>query len=156
MQLGQEHRERSVRAEPDGLVVGSGVVIPWHELEFHAIPGGGPGGQHVNRSATRVILRWNLLESPSVPPAQRTRLQQRLGKRLAQDGTVRVVAGEYRSRWQNRQAAFERLQQLLQRALFVPPARKATRPTRGSVERRLASKHLRGETKRQRRRDVEE
>ena len=156
MQLGPEHRERSVRAEPDGLVVSAGVVIPFHELEFHAIPGGGPGGQHVNRSATRVILRWNVLASPSVPAAQRARLQQRLGKRLAQDGAVRVVAGEYRSRWQNRQAACERLQQLLQRALFVPPQRKATKPTTGSVERRLASKHLRGEVKRQRRRDVEE
>ena len=156
MPLEQDARARSRRAGPDGLSAGFGVVIPWHELEFHAIPGGGPGGQHANRSATRVILRWNVRESPSLSADERARLEQRLGKRVAQDGAIRLVAGEHRSQWQNRQAACDRLTELVRRALIVPPARTPTKPTRGSMERRLASKHLRGEVKRQRRRGVDE
>lgn len=140
----------------DALPIGFGVIIPATELEFHAITGGGPGGQHVNRSATRVVLRWNAERSGAITEEQRALVRRRLAPRLDSDGTLRLVAGEYRSQWQNRRAACERLQGILRRALLVAPQRKPTHPTRRSVEQRLTAKHQRSETKRQRRHMTEE
>ena len=133
-----------------------GVPFPAQELEFHATTGGGPGGQHVNRSATRIALRWNIATSRVLSEAQRTRLLEKLATRLDGDGAIRLVAGEYRSQEQNRRAALERLTQLITRALIVPRPRTPTRPTRGSVERRLESKRQHSQTKRQRRGSPEE
>lgn len=138
-------------APPLGVPVVAGVVIPWSELTVRAITGGGPGGQHVNRSATRIVLTWHPGRSMALSPAQREQVVARLGGRLEGDGTLRIVAGEHRSQQQNRSAALERLQGLVARALVVPKARRATRPTRGSVERRLAEKRQRGARKQERR-----
>ena len=138
---------------PDDLDVVPGVRIPAAELELVAITGSGPGGQHVNRSATRIALQWNVRTSRALREEQRALVLARLASRLDTDGALRIVAGEYRSQQQNRRAALERLVHLLARALVVQKPRKATRPTRGSVERRLTDKRQRGEVKRQRRRD---
>ena len=137
--------------EPEAIAVAPGVNIPVHEIELRGITGSGPGGQHVNRSATRVALRWNVHTTRALRDEQRARVVQRLGSRLDADGTLRIVAGEYRSQLQNRRAAVERLVAILARALVVQTARKATRPTRGSVERRLDEKRQRSDTKRRRR-----
>ncbi|MEO7520543.1 MAG: alternative ribosome rescue aminoacyl-tRNA hydrolase ArfB [Gemmatimonas sp.] len=142
--------------EPEAVIVAPGVRIPVSEIELRGITGSGPGGQHVNRSATRVALRWNLRDSRALSATQRARAIQKLGNRLDADGTIRIVAGEYRSQLQNRRAALERLVVLLARALVVQAPRKATRPTRGSVERRLDEKRQRGDAKRRRRFDGEE
>jgi ribosome-associated protein len=142
--------------EPEALAVAPGVRIPVSEIELRGITGGGPGGQHVNRSATRVELRWNLRASSALTEPQRSRVSQKLGTRLDGDGTIRIVAGEYRSQLQNRRAALERLASILARALVVQAPRKATRPTRASVERRLDEKKKRGDTKRGRRFDGSE
>lgn len=139
-------------AESD-LPVAPGTFIPLSEVEVRAISGGGPGGQHVNKSATRVAIVWNLRTSRALRDEQRARLLEKLASRLDGDGALRIVAGEYRSQQQNRRAALERLQQVVQRALIVPRTRKATKPTRGSVERRLDEKRRRSETKQERRRD---
>lgn len=136
---------------PAGLPVASGVVIPYSELTIRAITGSGPGGQHVNRSATRITLQWNVRQTRALSESQRARVLERLASRLEADGGLRLVAGEFRSQQQNRRAAIVRLQELVSRALRVTPPRKATKPTRGSVERRLQAKRERGETKRQRR-----
>ena len=130
-----------------------GVCIPASELEITAISGSGPGGQHVNRSATRIALQWNVRHTRALRDEQRALVVARLASRV--DGELRIVAGEYRSQQQNRRAAIERLVQLVSRALIVQKPRKATRPTRGSVERRLTEKRQRGETKRRRRPDDE-
>lgn len=138
-------------ATPDGLPVAPGIVLPWRELEVRAITGGGPGGQHVNRSATRIVLRWNARTTGALSDEQRARVLQKLASRLDADGALRIVAGEQRSQQQNRRAAFDRLAALVARALVVRPPRRATRPTRASVERRLAAKKRRGAAKRERR-----
>jgi ribosome-associated protein len=139
--------------EPEAITVAAGVRIPVQEIELRGITGSGPGGQHVNRSATRVALRWNVRTTRALRDEQRTRVMQKLGARLDADGTLRIVAGEYRSQLQNRRAALERLVALISRALVVQAPRKPTRPTRGSVERRLDEKRQRSDTKRTRRFD---
>lgn len=140
----------------EALDIAPGVRIPVHEITLQAISGSGPGGQHVNRSATRIALQWNVRTTRALRDDQRARVLDKLGSRLDGDGAIRIVAGEYRSQQQNRRAALERLQQLVARALIVPRARRATKPTRGSIEQRLSSKKRQGERKQQRRRDFDD
>ncbi|BAH39570.1 hypothetical protein GAU_2528 [Gemmatimonas aurantiaca T-27] len=135
------------------LSVAAGVFIPFDELDVRAISGGGPGGQHVNKSATRISIQWNVRTTRALRDEQRARVLEKLASRLDGDGALRIVAGEFRSQQQNRRAALERLQQLISRALIVPRVRRATRPTRGAVENRLGEKRRRSETKQQRRHD---
>ncbi len=138
---------------PDGLVrITPRLAIPLTELSFRATTGGGPGGQHVNRSATRIELRWNLLESPSLSEPQRARLRERLAHRLDARGTIRLVAGARRSQAANRDEAVRRFARLVAGALHVAPPRKPTRPTAASRRRRLADKRRRADRKRDRRR----
>lgn len=118
---------------------------------MRATRAGGPGGQHVNTSSTRVEITWNVRTSSALTDAQRTRALQALASRLDSDGVLRVVASDTRSQLQNRDLAEERLAALVRRALVVPRVRKKTRPTRASVERRLDSKKRSGEKKRERR-----
>jgi len=143
----------STHGEPeDGtLVVSPTVRIPAAELIVEAITGSGPGGQHVNRSATRIALSWNVAATRALTEEQRARVLAKLASRLDGSGALRLVAGESRSQLQNRRAARERLRQLVAHALVVPRVRKATKPTRGSVEARLDAKRRRADTKRQRR-----
>lgn len=140
----------------DALEITPSVRIPLSEIVLTAISGGGPGGQHVNKSATRIALQWNARTSRALREEQRAWLLQQLAARLDSDGALRIVAGEFRSQQQNRRAALERLRQLVTRALIVPRTRKATRPSRGAVLDRLNDKRKRSETKRQRRRDHDE
>ncbi len=138
------------------LVVSPHLSIPLAEIVIRATPSSGPGGQHVNRSATRIEAVWNVTASSVLTPAQRSRLQLRLATRLDSDGNLRVVASDRRSQLQNRSAALERLAGVVSRALAVPKARRATKPTRASKERRLDSKKRRGTTKRERRQPPDE
>lgn len=128
--------------------IAPGVFIAPGELQLQAMTGGGPGGQHVNRSATRVTVRWNVRESRSISDDQRARIIRALASRIDSDGWLRITAGEFRSQHQNRRAAMERLSGLVARALVVPKARKATKPTRASIERRLDAKRRRSDRKR--------
>nr|NLI50498.1 aminoacyl-tRNA hydrolase [Propionibacterium sp.] len=130
----------------------SGLVIPGADLVERYSHGTGPGGQGVNTSDSRVQLSLDLATCGVLDDTQRERLLRRLRTRLA--GTVlTVVAAESRSQRQNRAMARERLAALLTQALAPPaPPRRASRPTRGSTERRLAEKRHRGETKRRRNR----
>lgn len=121
------------------------------ELSFRATRSGGPGGQHVNTSATRVELRWNVAESPSLSDEQRRRLLERLGSRIDARGYLRVVADERRSQLRNREAAVARLNSLVSDALKQLKKRKKTRPPRAAAEKRLDEKRHRGNVKRDRR-----
>ncbi|MFM8301093.1 MAG: alternative ribosome rescue aminoacyl-tRNA hydrolase ArfB [Gemmatimonadota bacterium] len=116
------------------------LTIPAHELTFHATRAGGPGGQHVNTSSTRVEVTWCIATSGALTEAQRDRLLARLASRLDSTGTIRIVSAETRSQRQNRLRALERLAETIATALIVPKVRKKTRPTRGSVEQRLSEK----------------
>ena len=124
------------------------VSIPWDELEFRATRAGGPGGQHVNTSSTRIELHWNVVASKVLNSAQRARLRDKLATRLSAGGSLRVVAASRRSQWQNREEALERLRELVARALVVPKRRVKTKPTRASKEARLSGKKTRAGIKR--------
>lgn len=143
--------------EPGGdLVLGpgpgfrSGFVLPAAELLERFSRSSGPGGQGVNTTDSRVELRWQVLESPALARlsvAQRLRVESAFQDRLVA-GALIVVASEHRSQRQNRVAARNRLAEALRQALLPPPpARRATRPTRGSQRRRLEAKRQRGATK---------
>ncbi len=131
-------------------------VVPEAELEFRASRAGGPGGQHVNKASTRIEVRWNVAQSPSLDETQRRRILERLVARIDGAGVLRVVAAERRSQLQNRLAAAERLQVLVDRALHEPKVRKPTKVPRAVKQRRLASKQRRGQIKKLRDRPREE
>ena len=137
----------------DDLVVRDGVVIPAHELHWRFSRAGGPGGQGVNTTDSRVQVSFDVATSPSIPDSLRPRALRRLGSRL-RDGRVTITAMESRSQWQNRRAALARLTELLAAALAEPPRpRRPTRPSRAAVDRRIADKKARGQVKQMRRRD---
>jgi len=132
----------------DGLVVTRAFVIAEAELTERFSRSSGPGGQGVNTTDSRVELSYDVERSLSLPDHLRARVLQRLDNRLV-DGVLTIAASEHRSQLRNREAARERLAQLLREAAAPPPPRRRpTRPTLGSKERRLAEKKRRGETKR--------
>jgi len=135
---------------PGSLTVQPGVVIAEGELRWRFSRSSGPGGQSVNTTDSRVELSFDLNSTEALNPVAKMRAQARLRTRLV-DGVVTVTASEHRSQLRNRVAAEERLAALLRAAIAPPPPRrKATRPTRGSVQRRLDAKSRRGTVKRQR------
>jgi len=127
------------------------LAIPLSELDFRFSRSGGPGGQHVNRTATRVELLFDVAHSPSLTEEQRQRLLKRLAGRIDSEGILRVAAQSERSQLRNRQEAIERLQTLLRQALHIPKRRRRSKVPRWARERRLAEKRRRSETKRYRR-----
>lgn len=135
----------------EGAAVRPGLVIPRAELAFRTSRSGGPGGQHVNTSSTRVEVIWNVLRSAALSEDERSRLIAKLWSRLDRDGNIRVTASEFRSQARNRDAAVERLAATVRKALVIPRARKRTRPGRRAVETRLREKRQRSEKKRERR-----
>lgn len=138
-----------------GLVVSSRVVVPEAELEERFSRSSGPGGQGVNTADSRVELTFDLATSSSIPEPMRARMLVRLDGRLV-DGRITVSASEHRTQLANRRAARDRLTEILREAAAPPPApRRATRPTRGSQERRLQAKRSRSELKRGRGRFTE-
>ena len=138
-------------ADGDAIRVTQTVAIPRSELVVRATRSGGPGGQHVNTSSTRIEITWDVTRTRALTDDERTRVMARLGSRVSDEGTVRVVASDSRSQRQNRERAETRLSDLIRRALAVPKARKRTRVPRGAVEARLEDKRRLRERKRQRR-----
>jgi ribosome-associated protein len=137
----------------DPLRVSRSVVIPERELRWRFSRSSGPGGQSVNTADSRVELGLDVSGTTALGPVQRARALERLSDRLV-DGVLTVTASEHRSQLRNREAALERMAGILASAIAPPPARRRpTRPTRGSVERRLAGKRRRATTKRLRRAD---
>jgi ribosome-associated protein len=136
----------------EDVTVRGGLVVPARELRWRFSRSSGPGGQSVNTADSRVELSYDLARSRALPTVLRERALARLAGRLA-GGVLTVAASEHRSQLRNREAARERLAALLREALAPPPrARRATRPGRGAVERRLQDKRVRARTKDLRRR----
>ena len=128
-----------------------GITIPAEELSWRFSRSPGPGGQSVNTADTRAELSFDLVGSMALPPALKRRALAALEGRLA-EGVVTVAASEYRSQLRNREAAAARMAELLTEATAPPPRpRRPTRPSRAAVERRLADKQRRAQTKRLRR-----
>jgi len=127
-------------APGNSLAVNESVAIPRSELDVRVSRSSGAGGQHVNKTSSRVEIFWNVLNSRAVDEEQRNRLRAKLASRMTSDGSVRVVASDMRSQGRNRELAEERLAELIRRALVVPKRRRPTKPTKASKEARLESK----------------
>ncbi len=140
-------------ADGDLLEIGAASGLPMAELEFRFSRAGGPGGQHVNTSSTRVELVFDLERSPTLTDAERSRARRRLGARLDGEGRLRLVAQDERSQLRNRQLAVQRFVEAMREALAPPPPpRRPTRPSRAAKARRVEGKKRTGQVKRLRRR----
>jgi ribosome-associated protein len=133
------------------LIITPDIVIPDEELEWRFIRSSGPGGQNVNKVASAAQLRFLLPQNTSLPVTVRNRLRRLAGQKLVDDGTILFKSMSERSQEQNRRAAQARLEGLIRAAMVEPKIRKKTRPTKGSMERRIESKKRRGATKLERR-----
>ena len=133
------------------LFVNAAVSIPRTELDFRASRSSGAGGQHVNKTSSRIEVFWNPLSSHALTEQQRERLRDKLASRIATDGSIRVVASDMRSQSRNRELAEERLADLIRTALIVPKKRRPTKPTRAAKEARLEGKKRQSHKKRERR-----
>ena len=129
----------------ESIRVTRSVLLPLAEIDFRFSRSSGPGGQHANRSETRVEARFDVESSRALTDAQKRRVLARTGP------TIRAVAQDERSQWRNRELAVERIVEQLREALKVERRRKPTKPTAASRERRLEDKRRRSETKRMRR-----
>jgi ribosome-associated protein len=138
--------------DSSSLAITSHLRLPLSELEYHASRSGGPGGQHVNTSSTRVEVLWDVAASPTLSEDQRARILRRLASRLDSSGRLRLVSSGSRSQLRNREEVTERLREMVAEALHVPKRRKPTRPTQASRAARLERKRRRSSLKRERRR----
>jgi len=142
---------------PNGSImikINSNIFIPAAELHFVFITSQGPGGQNVNKVATAVQLRFNVVQSPSLPEGVRARLITLLSKKLTNQGELILKAGRYRTQERNKQDAIERLAQYIQRAAVPPKKRRKTKPSRAAKQKRLDTKKLQSKKKNLRRIDT--
>ncbi|HEX2693094.1 MAG TPA: alternative ribosome rescue aminoacyl-tRNA hydrolase ArfB [Gemmatimonadaceae bacterium] len=139
---------------PENLLpIDASLSIPRSELDVRVSRSSGAGGQHVNKTSSRVEIFWNIAESRSLTDDQRNRLLTRLASRLTSTGSIRIVASQMRSQSRNRELAEERLAEIVRRALIVAKKRKPTRPTRAAKEARLQSKKRQSRKKSERRKE---
>ena len=138
--------------EPGVLPIRAGIAIPRSELTYRATRSSGPGGQHVNKTSSRVEVTWIPAESRGLTPEQRVRIIDRLTNRLDTAGVLRLVSDRTRSQLQNKEDVTERLAELLKAALTPKKARRATKVSKAVKARRLDAKRRHGEKKAARRR----
>lgn len=130
--------------------INDGLWIPRAELSYRASRSGGPGGQHVNTSSTRIELLWDVGATPSLSEEQRARVQERLANRINTEGVLLLASSEHRSQSQNKESVTARFAEMLAAALKVPKRRKRTRMPRAAKEKRLQAKKERAQIKRMR------
>lgn len=133
------------------LVVNRQLQIPLTEFEITFVRSGGPGGQNVNKVNSKAVLRWAARSSPSLPDDVRQRFLQRYAARLTNEGELLLTSQRYRDAPRNSQDCFDKLRTMLLAVATPPKRRRATRPTRGSVERRLQTKRRQSSAKQSRR-----
>lgn len=136
--------------DPTFLNVNDDLFIPRAEIDYRTSRSGGPGGQHVNTSSTRVELVWNVGGSPTLTDPQRALILEKLSNRINTAGELLIVEGGSRSQSQNKEAVTERFVDLIREALRVPKPRKKTRPPRAAAEERIREKKHRSEVKKMR------
>lgn len=130
-----------------GLPIKNSIVIPEHELEITASRSGGPGGQHVNKTSSRITVRWNLKSSQAFTDAQKQYLIERLASEITSEGDILVSNSTSRSQVQNKQLALDSLAQKIRKALHVPKKRMKVKVPKSATESRLHQKKKRGEVK---------
>ena len=135
----------------ESLHIQNGIIIPGHELEIQASLSGGPGGQHVNKTHSRITLRWYLESSESLSDSQRTYLRTRIVNRITNAGFLVVHCDKHRQQRRNIKGARQVLQGLIYTGLQRPKKRRPTRPTRSSQRKRVDNKKKRGDLKKNRR-----
>jgi ribosome-associated protein len=136
---------------PDDLRISGRVTIPGRELSFLTSRSSGAGGQAVNKTSSRVSLRWNVQDTEALSPLLRGRLVAKLTHRISAAGLLQVHVESERSQHRNREIAVERMRELIQKALAREKPRRPTRPSRGARERRLDTKKRHGKKKADRR-----
>ncbi|MDR3550478.1 MAG: alternative ribosome rescue aminoacyl-tRNA hydrolase ArfB [Candidatus Babeliales bacterium] len=132
------------------IVLKNGLIIPEHELEITTSRAGGPGGQHVNKTDSRITVRWNVKTTSVLNEYQKELIQTKLSSRLTTEGDLIIHNSESRSQLQNRKNALANLAHEIDNALKIPKKRKATRPSKSAKEARLESKTRHGEIKKMR------
>lgn len=132
------------------------IHIPEDEFHWSFARSGGPGGQNVNKVASKVTLHWDLAGSPSVAPDVKARLRTAHPSKMTTEGELVLTSQRYRDQGRNRDDCLEKLSELLRRAAVTPRPRKKTRPSRGAKEARLRDKHRRAAAKGTRRKPAEE
>ncbi|MFL5402705.1 MAG: alternative ribosome rescue aminoacyl-tRNA hydrolase ArfB [Gemmatimonadales bacterium] len=137
--------------DDNSLQVSPDLRLPLAELDYRASRSGGPGGQHVNTSSTRIEVWWDIAGSPTLTPEQRAQLLERLRPRLDSSGRLRLVSSGTRSQLRNREDVTERLQSVVAAALAPRKKRKATKPSRAAKAARLEAKRRRSTIKERRR-----
>lgn len=135
----------------DGILVTDDLLIPRSELQTRTSRSSGAGGQHVNKTSSRVEISWNIMESRALTDEQRELLIARLASRVSEEGAIRVVASDTRSQLRNRETAERRLGELVAKSLVIRKKRKPTRRPRAANEARLTEKKKHSDKKRERR-----
>jgi ribosome-associated protein len=138
------------------FIVNEHIRVPDEEFDWSYARSGGPGGQNVNKVSSKAVLRWDVANSPSLPPDVKARLRAREGGRITVEGELVLSSQRYRDQERNRQDCLEKLRAMIAAAAAVPKKRKPTKPTRGARERRLSEKRRRSATKAVRRGGVED
>ncbi|QDT74225.1 alternative ribosome rescue aminoacyl-tRNA hydrolase ArfB [Lacipirellula limnantheis] len=133
------------------LIVNAAITIPAAELGISYARSAGPGGQNVNKVNSKAILRWRVVDSPSLPEGVRQRFLAHFGSRITNDGEIVIAADEHREQPRNLTACYERLRAMILSVAKPPTRRVKTRPSRGAVERRIESKQRNSQKKQQRR-----
>lgn len=136
---------------PAELTVNSRLRIPMDEFEFTFARSSGPGGQNVNKVSSKALLRWPIRTSPSLPEAVRGRFLGKYGNRVTSDGDLLISSQRYRDQRRNVDDCLEKLRVMLAEAAAPPLRRKRTKPSRGSIERRLETKRQQSARKQARR-----
>ena len=134
------------------LLVNSRIQIPRDEFQFTFARSSGPGGQNVNKVNTKAVLRWPITTSPSLPEDVRLRFLAQFRSRVTEDGELVIASQQFRDQSRNVADCLEKLRAMLRSVAVAPRPRRRTKPSRGSVERRLQVKRRRGERKQERRR----
>jgi ribosome-associated protein len=128
------------------------LQIPEEEFDWSFARSGGPGGQNVNKVASKAVLRWNIAASSALPEDVKIRLALQQKRFFTQDGEIVIMSQRHRDQDRNREDCLDKLRAIILQALAVPKPRKPTRPSRGSKRRRLQDKKRRSDVKQQRRR----
>ncbi|GAB4137819.1 MAG: alternative ribosome rescue aminoacyl-tRNA hydrolase ArfB [Planctomycetaceae bacterium] len=146
----------SVEIRDDELYLTRAIRIPREEFQFSFVRSSGPGGQNVNKVATKAQMRWDIANSSSLPEGVKQRFLEKYSRRISKEGEFLIASQRYRDQAKNILDCLQKLGELIASVAVVPPKRKKTKPSRASKERRLQEKKKQSARKQQRRKPIRE